>query len=194
MRYSYLALVRKMSFTQEQNHIIQLQHRMSLIKGRGWNKFRGSVSEQIVAHFLNRHLPNNVKLVRSGFVEGCEHEFDLMIVDKNAKPMSFTATYPGAYPRSHVKLLIEVKASGLYYPNRTLKKILNQLFQKIRNATSKSCLYLSIWESLSKSQMTRNALGNSAFILKEGKNVIPDEWRNFVNSVVSIVKACENGC
>lgn len=183
-----------MSFAQEQNQIIQLQHRMSQIKGREWNKFRGNVSERIVADFLKKHLPYNVKLVLSAFVEDCEHEFDLMLVDQNAKPMGYTTTYPGAYLKSQVKLLIEVKASGLYYPNRTFQRTLTQFFQRIQNATSKPFLYLSIWESRSKSAMTRNALGNSAFILKEGRNIIPNEWQNFVNSVVSIIKTCEDGC
>lgn len=90
-----IAKIRRLSrddevgFAQEQNRIIKLQHRMSQIKGRGWNKFRGYVIEHIVAHFLKRYLPNNVKLVHSAFVKGCEHEFDFMIVEKNAKPMGF---------------------------------------------------------------------------------------------------------
>ena len=178
-----------MSFTQEQNRIIKLQNRMSEIKGRGWNKFRGYVIEQIVAHFLKRHLPNNVKLVRAAFVEGCKHEFDLMIVEKSAKPIGFTEAYPGAYPKNQVKLLIEVKASGLYYPNKTFEKNLTDFFQEIQDETDKPFLYLSIWESRPRSTMTRNALGNSAFILKQGRNGVPNEWQNFVSRVVSSFKA-----
>ena len=187
-------LMIKMSFVQEQDRIIRLQHRLSQIKGRGWNKFRGYVSERIVAYFLKKHLPNNVKLVRSAFVDGCKHEFDLMIVEKNAKPMSFTRNYPGAYPKNQVKLLIEVKASGLYYPNRTFQSNLTNFFQKIRNSTGKPFLYLSIWESRPRSRMTRGVLGSSAFILKEGRSVVLNEWQNFVSHVVSTIKSCEGGC
>ena len=177
-----------MSFAREQNQIIQVQHRMSQIKGRGWNKFRGYVSESIVAHFLRKHLPNNVKLVRSAFVEGCKHEFDLMIVEKNAKPMGFARNYPSAYPKKQVKLLIEVKASGLYWPNKIFQRNLTNFFQRIRNSTGKPFLYFSIWESGPKSEMTRDVLSNSAFILKEGRNVIQNKWKEFVNSVLSYME------
>ena len=184
-----------MSFAQEQNQIIKLQHRMSSqLKGRRWNKFRGYVSEHIVARFLKTHLPNNVRLVHSAFADGCNNEFDLMIVEKNAKPIGFAGNHPGAYPKNQVKLVIEVKASGLYHPNKTFQRNLASFFQTIQSAISKPFLYLSIWESKPKSRMTRVVLGNSAFILKEGRDVIPNEWQNFVSQVVSTIKSCEGGC
>jgi len=117
-----------------------------------------------------------------------------MIVDKNAKPMGIKSDYPGAYPKKSVKLLIEVKASGLYYPNKTFISTLQQHFQKIQGAVGKPSLYLSIWESAPKSAMTRTVLGNSAFILKEGNRIIQNEWQNFVNTVIATIKACEIWC
>lgn len=167
---------------------------MAQIKGRGWNKFRGYISERIVAHFLKKYLPNNVKLVRSAFVSGCEKEFDLIIVDKNAKSLGFRSYYPGTYARGSIKLLIEIKASGLYYPNKTFKSKLKQHFQNVQNKTGKPFLYLSIWESVPKAAMTRKTLGSSAFILKEGKRLVPNEWQNFVNTVLITIQQCQGRC
>jgi len=49
-------------------------------------------------------------LVRSAWIEGCENEFDLLIVDENAKSLNFT----GAYAKNQVHFLIEVKAAGVF--------------------------------------------------------------------------------
>jgi len=180
---------KEINFAQEQSQIIHLQHRMSQIKGLGWNKYRGYVSERIVANFLKKHLPNNIKLICSAFVDGCEHEFDLMIANKSAKPLDSAAKYPFAYQKNQVRLLIEVKASGLYYPKRIFKSKLAQTFQKIRNATGKPVFYLFIWESGPKSIITRKTLGNNVFILKEGRKIVPNEWQKFIEAILTNLTA-----
>ena len=133
-------------------------------------------------------MPDNVKLVHTTFVESCEREFDLMIVENGAKPIGFAEVYPCAYPKTHVRLLIEVKASGLYYPNKTFEEDLTCLFQRIQERIDRPFIYLSIWESRPKAKMTRKTLGNSAFILKEGKDPVPDEWQRFVSKVCTYLK------
>ena len=58
----------------------------------------------------------------------------------------------------------------------------------------KPLFYLSIWESKPRSIMTRKVLGNFAFILKEGGNMIQGEWQNFVGQVLASITACKGGC
>ena len=172
----------------EQLRLIQLQSRLAKKLGRGWNKFRGYVIELAVAEMLRRHIPNRVKVVCSCFIEGCEHEIDLAIVERGAGRLEFDSGYPGAYPRSVVKLLIEVKASGLYYPHKSFEDRLKNWFEMLRKKTGKEILYLTIYESRKKAEMTRKILGKRAFILKQGREVKGGEWKRFIDAVLDTIR------
>jgi len=171
----------------EQLGLIELQSRLAKDLGSGWNKFRGYVIELAVADMLRNHLPDSVEIAHSCFVEGCEHEIDLAIVERGAERLEFDNKYPRAYPRSTVKLLIEVKASGLYYPHELFEDKLRKWLETIREKTGKEVLYLTVYETSTKAKMTRKVLGERAFILKEGKEVKEGEWERFVNTVLHVI-------
>lgn len=157
-------------------------------RGRGlsWNRLRGDAIARVVAHYLKRHIPKQVKIVLLAWIEGCATEFDLMIVNEEAKPIGFTS----AYPRDQVHLLVEVKASGVFYKRDEVRKRLSELFGKWRNETKKPILYLSLWEAHSHVEEVLKALGNdTAFILSvEREGLRPIEWERFVEKVNTLLK------
>jgi len=157
-------------------------------RGRGlsWNRFRGDVTARIVAHYLKQHIPEDVKIVQLAWIEGCANEFDILIVDKDAKPIDFTS----AYPKDQVRLLIEVKASGIFYKRDEVKKRLSELFKTWRDKTGKPVLYLSIWEARAHIEEVLKALGkDTAFMLvAEKKGLKHDEWERFVERVNVLLK------
>ena len=189
-----------MSFAEEQDLIIETQSRMAHgLKGRGWNKYRGHVTESRVAALLGKHLPEGLKLVSRWFVKGCSHEFDIIII-KEEKPIFEVKNtlprippYPYACPKERVKLMVEVKASGLKCSNAVFKEKLAGPFQKIRREIGRSYLYFTVWESRPRALMTREVLGKSAFILREGggknlkaEQVVQGEWERFVKQILNL--------
>jgi len=177
----------------EQDEIIE--HVSSIrekLRGLGltWNRFRGNAIFGVIAHYLQRHLPDDVKLVKLAWIEGCATEFDILIVDKNAKPFDFT----DAYPKEQVKLLIEIKGSGVFYKREEVKKRLSEMFEKWKNETGKPALYLSIWEAKAHAKEVQDALGNdTAFILQiENEEITWGEWERFLNKVNALIRPVAN--
>jgi hypothetical protein len=111
--------------------------------GKKWNRFRGNTICNIVARHLEKHLPNDVKLVKLAWVDGCPTEFDILVVDKDAMPIDFT----NAYPKEQVRLLMEIKSSGVYYKREDIKNHMSKMFEKWKVETGKPVVYLSIWEA-----------------------------------------------
>ena len=182
-------LDRSIDLLIEQEEIIdQVEKIRDKCRGRGfsWNRFRGDAICRIVAYYLNKHLPKGFKVTRLAWIEGCENEFDLLIVDEDAKPMGFT----GAYPKNRVHLLIEVKGSGVFYKREEVKKRLSELFKAWRDKTGKSVFYLSIWEAHAHVQEVLRALGkDAAFILVgEKEGVKHGEWERFLRKVDEVLK------
>lgn len=173
----------------EQHEILELVGRIrEEYRGRGmsWNRFRGDAISRIVAHYLEKHLPEGFKVVMSAWVEGCEIEFDLLIVDKGVDPLEFTS----AYPKDCVHLLIEVKGSGVFYKREEVRERLSKKIEKCRNATGKPMLYISIWEAKAHAKEVLEALGSdSAFIFEVEKEEINwTEWERLLEQVTALLK------
>jgi len=156
-------------------------------RGLSWNRFRGDAISRVVAYYLEKHLPNDIKVVRSAWVAGCENEFDLLIVDKDAEPLGFT----NAYPKDHVRLLIEVKGSGVFYKRDEVKERLSKMFEKWKNNTGKPTLYISIWEAKAHAKEVWEALGrDSAFIFEvENEDINWNEWERFLEKLNALLKS-----
>lgn len=157
-------------------------------RGRGlsWNRLRGDAITRVVAHYLQGHLPKGVKLVRLAWVEGCSSEFDILIVDEDAEPIGFT----GAYPKDKVRLMIEVKGSGVFYRKGEVEQKMSELFKSWRDLTGKPILYLSFWHRFSYANLVLNALGeDTAFILEiEKVGIKQGEWERFIQRLSELIK------
>lgn len=142
----------------------------------------------LVARYLKKHLPEDVKLIKSAWVEGCPNEFDLLIVEKGARPIGFTS----AYPKDRVLCIIEVKASGVYWRRSEVKQRLQKYFEKVWEETGKPFLYLTLWEGFKVAKLTKETLKEDAFILETGtpgrKEFKSGEWAKFIDRLVMILR------
>lgn len=182
-------LERSVDLMIEQSEMIDHIHKIrEELKGRGraWNRFRGDAFARVVAHYLEKHLPDRFRIVRLAWIEGCETEFDLLVVDKDAEPLDFT----GAYPKEQAHLLVEVKGSGVFYKQEEISDRLSKNFAKWKQKTGKPILYLSFWETERHLQEVLKALGgDTAFVLQYGnKGDNPTEWERFLMKMGELLR------
>lgn len=151
-------------------------------KGGSWNKFRGDATEKIVAHYLQRRLPQGFKVVQTAWIEGCPTEFDLFIVDEDTQPIGFT----NAYPKDKIRLILEVKTSGTHTSYEGVRKIAQHIAQ-LRETTGKPLLYFSFWDNRKKRDILTEILGvGTVFSMKETRQKVrPGEWERFVETIHS---------
>jgi len=154
-----------------------------------WNKFNGDVSCRVVGTFLQRHMPNGLKVAGPGvFIHGYPMEFDLLVLDSDAEPLPYT----NSYPDKKVKFVVEVKGKGGMdkdHPSKQLAKFdaIAKKFPHIR------CVYFTIRETGEpKRPNSINYLKNlrtileprhRVFCLKDSRtnDVYLDQWGDFVN-------------
>ncbi len=113
-------------FTEEQQEIINVIDSLldSKHSGYGWGHFQGDVVPRILAYYANKHLPNKWKIVGPNvYIEDVPTEFDLMVVDADSNPITFTS----AYPREKIRCVIEVKRKGVFGDIDTYKKKVKQI-------------------------------------------------------------------
>jgi hypothetical protein len=156
--------------------------------GKKWNRFRGNAICNILARHLEKHLPNDVKLVKLAWVDGCPTEFDILVIDKDAMPVDFT----DAYRKEQVRLLMEIKSSGVYYKREDIKNNMSEMFEKWKVETGKPIVYLTIWEAKAHIKEVQDAIGNdTAFALRvEGEDMqigIIGEWERFLDRVEALL-------
>ena len=180
---------RSLNLMIEQSEIISnINTIRDMFRGRGfsWNRFRGNAIANVIAYYLENHLPNDIKLVKLAWVEGCATEFDHIIVSKNAEPSGFT----DAYDKDQVKLVIEIKASGVFFKSEEVKARLIGMFDKWKKDTQKPALYLSVWEAKAHAKIIQEALGKDvAFLLQiEGEEPTLYEWERFLDRVDTLLK------
>lgn len=182
---------RKIDLMVEQSEIIEqvdLVYEELRGLGKKWNRFRGNTTCNILVHYLEKHLPNDVKLVKLAWVDRCPTEFDVLAVDKNAMPIDFT----DAYPKKQVRLLIEIKSSGVYYQREEdIKNKMSEMFEKWKVETGKPVVYLTTWEAKAHIKEVQDAIGNdTAFALRvEGEDMIFGEWERFLDRVESLLSS-----
>jgi len=155
-------------------------------KGREYNRFRGDAITKIVSYYLTKHLSNDFKIVRLSWIQDCPTEFDLLIVDKVAKPINFTS----AYPKNKIHLAVEVKGSGFFFGKSDVKEKVNELFDKWNKNTGKPILYLSLWERENYVKPIIEAIGKEeVFILQINKEINYGDWKRFVKRVKFYLKS-----
>jgi len=151
-------------------------------KGWGWNRLKGDSITRIVEHYLKKHLPRNIKLTRCGFVEGSGIEFDLLVVDKQAKAKKFT----NVFSKDHVHLLIEVKGASAFYRQKDVEKL--KKWKDRVCEVKKHILYLSFWERSNYYDKLLKIIGrDDVFVLQVNNKTKQGEWKRFVRRLVSLL-------
>jgi len=158
---------------------------------RGGTKFLGDVGVRVLAHYLKSHLPNLKVVVGPAFiVDFEEREFDLLIVDKDAAKAEFT----NAYPKSKVRIIVEVKGVGLICKKSDVEKKMKEYIVDPSKDLGLPVVYFSFIEAQSYREEIRKALGDDAFILAKSKGKkeaepFEGEWKRFVNRVLKLSKS-----
>lgn len=172
------------SFDEEQEEILSKiagLRRKNTYRGQ-WNKFLGDVTNRIIIHYLNGHLP--YKFVARGpgvYIEDVARELDIIVVDKDAEANELT----NAYQKKDVHLVVEVKTTGVFYKKVEASYIMRKKLQGFLNELGGiPMLYLTAHESERMSWETVEAYGEKAFFLelgvRGGKRINKGEWKRFV--------------
>jgi len=152
--------------------------------GRAWAPFRGDAVERIVTHHLERHLPPGFRAVRGAWVEGSPFRFDVLVVDRGAEPVDLT----GAYPKDRVHVILEVKATGIWYKAAETVEQLREYVRKRVCSVGKPVLYLSLYHSRTYAPKVRKALPEiTRFVLQIGKRPCLGEWARLLRRVQEIL-------
>jgi hypothetical protein len=189
-----------MSFTEEQQEIIKIIDSLldSEHSGYGWGHFQGDVVPRVLVYYANRHLPNKWKIVGPNvYIEDVPTEFDLMVVDSDANPITFTSAYLG----ERIRCVIEVKRRGVFGNIDTFKKKVKQIrdnFDKALYMLRGNCkaAYITVSETVNPKRegshnygsITRDLLAPyPAFILQDSRSttIQQGEWQRFIEYITS---------
>lgn len=131
-------------------------------KGESWGKYKGDVTCRVVLDYIQRCLPETHTAVGPNvYIEGKPTEFDILVVDSQAKPLDFTA----AYQANQVHRVVEVKKFGIIAKwGEEYDSKLRRFHETIRNSLS-DCqrvkpFYLSIGETVCPKKRTSHSYGD----------------------------------
>ncbi len=188
-----------MNFQREQSELLALvENTKQQGRTKGWAKYRGDVICRILAHYLSKHLPSNLKVVGpNAYIVGLPTEFDLLVADAKTIPVKFT----NAYPADQVYRVIEVKSQGIRSKLDRFSAAVGRIhdnFQSVVKANPNSkCAYIAIEEASPAQESskafdfvkeTRKWLAPFPFsVLRNSRNQKPYEgqWENFVKFILS---------
>lgn len=99
-------------------------------RGKSWKKYFGDVCCRIFREFLLKEIPEKYKIsYPNAYIVGFPTEFDLLILDGDAKPEKYT----NAFKPEKVKFVLEIKAHGLFGGSRDLEKEIKKIKEKFES-------------------------------------------------------------
>ena len=183
-------------YDQISDKIEELTIRRNLLSA---HKLSGDICVRMLASLINQHLEETHATCKlsdvSAFILGLKTEFDLLIVDRDAKPITNT----NCYIAENVRGVIEVKMSGLFGgdKNGELDKAIGSIkatfdtVQKKCNLAVEHCIYFTLEERARPKKPTainflgRTEKGLNPFpvicMLDNAENkAIAGQWSNFI--------------
>jgi hypothetical protein len=168
-------------------------------KGKSWKKYYGDVCCRIFREFLLEEIPNNYTISHpNAYIEGFPTEFDLLIVNSDAKPKQYT----NAFQPEKVRCGFEIKAHGLFGGREDLEKEIAKIKQKFGKVNtyypSIDFVYLTYEEaafvkresSIKYLEETRKIMNPyKVFCLKDSRTgkVIEGEWKRLIFYLIAIL-------
>lgn len=162
---------------------------------RSWNKFIGDYFVRTIRYYLTKEISDAFQVTEpNGFISGIPIEFDLLIVDRAAKPELHTNSFNG----SNVLIGFELKAHGVFGGKEDLSRTLLKIkdgFDEVRE--KHSCInfiYLTfkeVTETVKDSSInyfadTKKHLNPyKAFCLSDSRRgvIIPGQWEEFIKEI-----------
>jgi hypothetical protein len=94
------------------------------IKVGDWKKFRGDYFVRVIKARISEEIPDSFKVTEPGaYISGIPIEYDLLIVDKNAKPQIFT----NSFEANEVHLGLELKVHGIFGGRDDLQRSITKI-------------------------------------------------------------------
>jgi hypothetical protein len=170
-----------MNYEEEEKYLHSLSDELDNVHGRQWAKYKGDLINRKITAFLRNHLTEHLVSEPNAFIVGDSTEFDILILDKNARPK---VPDSNIYQESDVKTKIEVKKHGFFYKKVEGKEKIEKYFEPHINAKI-PFYYITVKENVNFTEDTRSALGNKCFFLgtshKQDWNT--GEWKRFVEAI-----------
>lgn len=158
---------------------------------QAWNKFKGDVTCRVVKSYMEKHMPENTRISNpNAFIEDLPNEFDLLVVEHDAKPREFS----NCFESGNVKSVIEIKKGGVFSLKDadTIRDMFNHVTSRLPHI---KCAYLTIEEA--KTTRRSNSINfyneckerlakHGFFALKDlrgNKSLIQGEWAAFLDYV-----------
>jgi hypothetical protein len=150
-------------------------------KKTGWAKYKGNIAAQVLISYIKPYLKSkNLKIVgHDYFIHGWPTELDAMIIKKGAKPHPRFNTYE----TNDVKVVIEIKESGIYNFKKSIKKIKSD----IKNMQDKNIKEIVVVIKTSQKKPIKRNLKNSSFVLFNNIDwkLNMDKWKDVVDSKIN---------
>ncbi|MEM0135967.1 MAG: hypothetical protein QXU18_12215, partial [Thermoplasmatales archaeon] len=128
-----------------------------------WYKLKGEIVNRTIAKYLEKYVSPDYKVVGPHvfiIYEDQPIEYDILIVDKDAKPVEDDCVYR----KEDVKFILEIKKTGLYYKKDEVEGKLKEYLEKLSKPVGKEHLvYMALRESTGNKAKTKEVLKDKVF-------------------------------
>ena len=139
-----------------------------------WKKFIGDYFVRVIIEFLSEKIPKEYKITKpNAFITGHPIEYDLLIVNMDSEPESYTHSFD---PKD-VHLGMELKMNGIYGSRKDLEKN-NQKVKNTFDIVKKEHSHIN-FVYLTFSEVTNPNRAGSIDYLKINKDVIGKDYGVF---------------
>ena len=139
-----------------------------------WKKFIGDYFVRVIIEFLSKEIPEGYQITKpNAYITGYPIEYDLLIVNTDSEPESFTHSFD---PKD-VHLGMELKMNGIYGSRKDLEKN-NQKVKNTFDIVKKEHSHIN-FVYLTFSEATNPKRTGSIDYLKINKNVIGKDYGVF---------------
>ncbi|MEM4055980.1 MAG: hypothetical protein QW578_02930 [Thermoplasmatales archaeon] len=186
----------KAELEQDEDEIQEISDKLDDHKGREWYKLKGEIVNRTIAKYLEKYLNQYYKVVGPHvFIEDYSIEYDMLILDKDARPVK----YDCVYRKDDVKLILEIKKTGLYYKEKEFESEFIGYLNKLSKPVGRKYLvYITLRESKGNKKIdnflenTGAAYKDNVFIMgqTDGKREWnPGTWKTFIERIQYLLEA-----
>ncbi|MEM3845791.1 MAG: hypothetical protein QXU98_08820 [Candidatus Parvarchaeota archaeon] len=187
----------KAELEQDEKEIQKISDELDHYKGREWYKLKGEIVNRTIAKYLEKYLNQDYKVVGPHvFIENYSIEYDILILDKDAKPVEDDCVYG----KDYVKLILEIKKTGLYYKKDEVEGKFKKYLEKLSEPIGKKHLvYITLRESTSNKEKIEEFLDKTGAAYKDNVFIMgqtdgkrewnPGVWEAFIGRILELLKA-----
>ncbi|MEM3192445.1 MAG: hypothetical protein QW292_10240 [Candidatus Parvarchaeota archaeon] len=151
----------KAELEQDEKEIQKISDELDNYKGREWYKLKGEIVNRTIAKYLEKYLNQDYNVVGPHvFIKDYSIEYDILILDKDAKPVEDDCVYG----KDDVKLILEIKKTGLYYKEKEFESEFIGYLDKLSQPVGRKHLVcITLRESTGNKAKTKEVLKDKVF-------------------------------